>query len=45
MLILFWSCALPDAPETLDELGSYLFTEFSNSDIRYMEVGVENLDE
>lgn len=45
LITLFWSCAPPDAPQTLDELGSYLFTEFSNTDIRYMEVGVENLEE
>jgi len=43
IILCFWSCAPPDAPETLDELGSYLFTELPNPDIRYMEEGVSNL--
>jgi hypothetical protein len=38
-------CAPPDAPQTLDQLGSYLFEEFENSDIRYMEEGIKNLHE
>ena len=38
-------CAPPDAPEELDQLGSYLFVEFENPDIRYMEEGIKNLHE
>ena len=44
MMLFFWSCAPPDAPETLDELGSYLFSEFQNPDPRYMKEGLRNLD-
>ena len=39
------SCAPPDAPETLDKLGSYLFEEFEHPDSRYLVEGVRNLHE
>ena len=42
-MIFFLACSVPDAPETLDLLGSYLFTEYANPDERYMEQGMENL--
>lgn len=43
--LLTIACAPPDAPETLDKLGSYLFEEFENPDKRYLEEGVKNLQE
>ena len=42
-ILCFWGCAPPNAPETLDQLGSYLFTEFQNPDERYMHLGLQNL--
>ena len=31
-MLLFFACSVPEAPDTLDELGSYLFTEYNNPD-------------
>ena len=43
IFLLATACAPPDAPETLDKLGSYMFEEFANPDNRYLEEGVRNL--
>ena len=42
-MFLFFACSIPDAPQTLDLLGSDLFSEYENPDPRYMEQGVENV--
>ena len=36
-------CSVPDAPEDLDQLSSYLFLQMANPDPAYMKAGVDNL--
>jgi hypothetical protein len=41
---LFVACGPPEAPETLDDLSSFLFEHIWDADEDYLTVGIENLD-
>ena len=45
ILFLFLSCrSIPDAPKSLDLLGSYIFENFDQDNPQYLQQGVSNLD-
>jgi hypothetical protein len=44
MPTLLVACGPPQAPETLDDLSSFLFEHTWDEDEAYLEVGIENLD-